>query len=211
MIDKKAVKKMVKEKNYKGFVGPKNLYEKIGENAFQILLKNGLKKHHYICDIGCGSLRLGKRLIPNQYINRYYGIEPNKWLVEEALKNEISEEIINKKNPKILFNRTFGLNKFNEKFDFIIANSIFMHACKWQIEKCIDEVILTLKDNGIFIFNFIKSKNGKDNLAKEWTYPSSIKYRKEYFEELLKNKNLKYKYLDTSFPGYQTYMKVQKC
>ena len=45
-----------------------------------------------VLDIGCGSLRAGRLFIPYLLPGHYYGLEPEKWVVDEAIKNEIGEE-----------------------------------------------------------------------------------------------------------------------
>lgn len=186
--------------NYKSYIGPPKLYDKIGHVVFEMMKEQGLRKTHNVLDIGCGSLRVGQHLI--NYLNkkRYYGIEPNTWLIEEALKNE---SIKIDKEPNFENNSDFVI-PFDADFDMVIANSIFIHACPQQIEKCIDNVMLKLKEGGKFIFNFIP---GKDSQASEWTYPGAVTYSRAFIEERLKDYN--YKYIDVDYPGRQVFVVVE--
>lgn len=197
------IKQKEKNKDYKGFVGNPKHYDLIGKIVFELLLNCGLKPEHKLLDMGCGSLRIGKYLI--QYLNdyNYFGIEPNKWLIESRYKD------INllRKNYSINYNNQFDLQCFNEKFDFILANSIFVHASQLQTNKCISQIPLVLKNNGKFIFSFIAGKENNKN--KNWTYPQAVKYKKIYIERLLEKYNLKYKYLDVKYPGKQIFMEVK--
>jgi ubiquinone/menaquinone biosynthesis C-methylase UbiE len=183
--------------NYKSYIGPEKYYKEIGEVVFCLLKKQGLKRNMKVLDIGCGSLRIGQHLI--NYLNKgnYYGIEPNKWLVDKAFEHE---DIKKNKNPHFDHNDKFDI-PFDVEFDFILANSIFIHASKNQIEKCFNEVERVL--NGKFIFNFIR---GKDNQARDWTYPSAVKYTKEYIESLCKHD---YKYIDVDYPGTQVFIVME--
>jgi SAM-dependent methyltransferase len=194
-----------KKRDYKGFVGAAKNYDLIGKVVFDLLEKEGLKKHHYFLDIGCGSLRVGKYLIPWLYKNRYYGNEPCAWLIEEALKNELAENIKEKKNPKFLFNNIFLFEQDESFFDFVLANSVFIHASKKQIEICINNVKEVLKPEGVFIFNYFEGN--ADNKLNEFKYPGAVKYTKKYITELLKDFN--YKFLTVpKYPGAQKWVKV---
>ena len=55
-----------------------------GQDMLKLLKRHGLKPSHRLLDFGCGSLRVGRWLI--KYLNRgrYFGIDPNTWLIEAA-------------------------------------------------------------------------------------------------------------------------------
>src|SRR5438477_11789858 len=85
--------------HYRACVGPSEDYDLIAAMAFNLLTTLGLRQHHSLLDVGCGSLRIGRLLIP--YLNRgkYFGIEPAEWLVAEGIKDELSETVIHTKPP----------------------------------------------------------------------------------------------------------------
>ena len=68
--------------HYRAYVGPPEDYDLIAAMTFNLLTTLGLRQHHSLLDVGCGSLRIGRLLIP--YLNRkkYFGLEPHQWLVE---------------------------------------------------------------------------------------------------------------------------------
>lgn len=204
MINKKWIEKT---KDYKAFVGNPDNYDKIGKIVFNLLLKYGLKPEHKLLDIGCGSLRVGKFII--NYLNQsnYYGIDANNWLIVEALENE---NINLNKYPILTCVRNFDLDN-NIKYNYILCNSVFIHACKKEIEKVFSQLNDILEDEGFFIFNYIEGK--KDNEAKEWTYPSHICYTKKYIEGLLKKYNLSWEIGNINYPGKQTFIiaRRKKC
>jgi len=53
-----------------------------------------LRQHHKLLDIGCGSLRNARVLIPYLNIGNYYGIEPNYGLVNEGIANELGQDLV---------------------------------------------------------------------------------------------------------------------
>ena len=89
--------------HYRAYVGPPEDYDLIAAMAFNLLTTLGLRQHHSLLDVGCGSLRIGRLLIP--YLNRgkYFGIEPNEWLVREGIKRELGETLLQIKCPTFFF------------------------------------------------------------------------------------------------------------
>lgn len=193
------------EKDYKGFIGAANKYEDIGNIVFDLCIECGLKKHHKFLDIGAGSLRVGKSLIPWLHKNKYKAIEPEDWLIEEALCYELPDEIVEKKNPEFSFNKDFTMDFAGEKVDFILANSIFIHASLEQIETCIANVKEKMKETSIFLFNFIP---GKNNTKNEWSYPGAVKYQMSTIIDLLHKYGLDYELVPCNYPGKQIFLKT---
>jgi len=93
--------------HYRAYVGPPEDYDLIAAMTFNLLTTLGLRQHHSLLDVGCGSLRIGRLLIP--YLNRgkYFGLEPAEWLVAEGIKNELGEAVVQIKpiHPRPLFGR----------------------------------------------------------------------------------------------------------
>ena len=52
------------DSHYKAYVGPPKKYDLMGAMQFNLLTSFGLRDYHKLLDIGCGSLRSGKMLIP---------------------------------------------------------------------------------------------------------------------------------------------------
>ena len=88
---------------YRAYVGPPEDYDLIAAMTFNLLTTLGLRQHHSLLDVGCGSLRIGRLLIP--YLNRgkYFGVEPNEWLVDEGIRRELGETLVQIKRPTFFF------------------------------------------------------------------------------------------------------------
>ena len=80
--------------HYRAYVGPPKDYDRIAALQTGLLFAAGLRETHYLVDIGCGSLRAGRLLISYLRSGRYFGIEPNRWLVEEGVKQENGQDLI---------------------------------------------------------------------------------------------------------------------
>lgn len=73
---------------------------------------------------------------------------------------------------------------FRRKFDFILAHSIFTHAGKTHIRKCLSETTKVMKSNTIFAATFIEGK--QDYERDEWVYPSVVTYKMSTMKTLAK-------------------------
>jgi hypothetical protein len=63
-------------------VGAPEEWDLVAARQVTLLLVAGLRDTHRLVDIGCGSLRAGRMLLPYLRPGRYFGVEPNSWLVE---------------------------------------------------------------------------------------------------------------------------------
>ena len=88
---------MTRDLRYRAYVGPADKYDLISGNQFNLLLTLGLRDTHYLLDIGCGSLAGGRLFIPFLLPGRYYGIEPNQWLIQEGIKKIIKVGVLQPK------------------------------------------------------------------------------------------------------------------
>ena len=149
-------KKTLRDLRYRAYVGPVDKFDLISANQFSLLVDLGLRDTHYLLDIGCGSLGGGRLFIPYLLPNRYHGIEPVNWLIQEGIRNELGSDIIHTKKPVFDYNREFNLKVFNKKFDYILAQSIFSHASESQIRKCVSAARSVIRPSSKFVVNFLR-------------------------------------------------------
>src|ERR1017187_6689363 len=62
--------------HYRAYVGLPERYDTLAVLQFKVLTDLGLREHHTVLDVGCGSLRLGRLLLPYLLPDRYVGVEP---------------------------------------------------------------------------------------------------------------------------------------
>lgn len=92
-----------------------------------------------VLDIGCGCLRIGIKLINFLDKECYYGIEPNKFMLDTGIKHLLNGTANNTKDPSFSNTASFQLDDFQvDKFDYFIARSIWTHASKEQIIAMLD-------------------------------------------------------------------------
>jgi len=152
-------------------------YDLIGLLQFYALSILGLRPHHKLLDIGCGSLRAGKFFIPYLHEGNYYGIEPDKSVIDAGIRNEVDDE----RGATFSCSASYECGCFGKRFDFILAHSIFTHAPLGDIETCIKNAYESLKVGGMFAFTYYE---GDDNKMESWCW-QKVTYRKETLLSLL--------------------------
>jgi len=192
--------------HYRAFVGPPEKYDLVAANQFVLLIQLGLRELHKLLDIGCGSLRGGRLIIPYLLAGNYYGIEPNQWLIDEGIKKNLGNSILDVKKPHFSNNPDFLLTEFNTNFDFILAQSIFSHASQNQIKKCFTMASKVMHKDSIFIATFFESDKNSDKDS--WSYPDNVTYRLDFLQELASQQNLVLKKVDYQHPNDQTWVKI---
>ena len=192
--------------HYRAFIGPPEKYDIVAANQFNLLTQLGLREHHYFLDIGCGSLRGGRLFIPYLLPNRYFGIEPEQWLIENGIKNNVGEDLIRIKQPKFSNDKNFTLSIFEKKFDFILAQSIFSHASPSQIKQCLSEAKKVMISTSVFAATFVKSDKNRD--GDDWIYPECGGYTFEFISSIVAEVGLFCKPLKWNHPNEQTWILI---
>ena len=98
----------------------------MGAAQFRLLTSLGLREHHSVLDFGCGSLRAGRLLIPYLLPGRYYGLEPNRWLIEDGISGQLGAELIELKLPIFLCSSDFSAAHFGVQFDLYLGSIDFL-------------------------------------------------------------------------------------
>lgn len=186
------------DEHYRAYVGPPKDYDLVAAMVFNLLTCIGLRQHHRLLDIGCGSLRVARLLIPYLNPEHYVGVEPNKWLVEDGIANEIGMDLINIKKPTFSFHASMEEFKSPLKLDYAIAQSIFSHCGKDLLRQWLTQVSPHLKDDGALIATFLIDK--QDTNSQGWIYPGCVKYTPETMAELAAESGFDFLILDWAHP-----------
>lgn len=168
--------------HYRAFVGPPKTYDVVSALQFSLLTALGLREHHTLLDIGCGSLRGGKLFIPYLLPERYFGIEPEEWLIAEGIAREVGEELVRLKQPRFSHDSDFTLSSFGRQFDFILAQSIFSHTSQSQIRRCLAEAARVMGPASLFVANY--AIGDRDYAGDAWVYPGGVTFTTATMERL---------------------------
>ncbi len=191
-------------RHQRAFVGPPEVYDLVAHMQFNLLTLLGLREEHTLLDIGCGSLRGGRLFIVYLLPGRYFGLEPDTWLIEQGIEKELGRGLIELKRPSFSHDRNFTCTVFKQEFDFILAQSIFSHAAPTQIRRCLAEVRKCMKPKSLFAATFFE---GEENYAgNDWVYPGCVTYRLSWLVEVVAEAGLTCARLDWIHPRGQTWV-----
>jgi SAM-dependent methyltransferase len=195
--------------HYRAYVGPPDRFDFMSSTQFALLFALGLRDHHRVLDFGCGSLRLGRLLIPFLRPQRYFGIDPNRWLIEDAIDRELGRSILRVKRPRFAYNNDFRCDVFNtnEKFDFVVAQSIITHCGSDLAEKLIRETAMVLANTGKFVFSIIEDPvKAASPAVNGWVYPGCVAFGAGRISEMCAGAGLKCRRLPWFHPGAVWYI-----
>lgn len=192
------------DSHYAAYVGPPDQYDFMGATQFRLLCALGLRARHTLLDFGCGSLRAGKFFLSYLDQRKYFGIDPNPWLIEAAISKEIGKDLIALKKPEFDYNTDFKTDVFSKSFDFILAQSIFSHADGEQIETALRNFHNSMKPDGLIAATFIEAKT--DFRGKGWTYPECVQYRPATLRTFIQNAGLSFQRIPWHHPRQTWYL-----
>ncbi len=160
--------------HYRAYVGPPEDYDLVAAMCFGLLTSLGLRGRHRLLDVGCGSLRLGRLLIPYLDEGNYHGLEPNRWLVDDGISMEIGKDMLPMKQPSFYFTDSVqDIGKPNY-FDFAIAQSIYSHCGPDLLATHLAQTHEALGPSGILLATFIMGTASTDQSG--WIYPHCVEY-----------------------------------
>lgn len=163
--------------HYTAYVGPPGQFDFMGATQFRLLCALGLREGHRLLDIGCGSLRAGRLLIPYLAPGRYHGLEPNRWLVEDAIEREIGRDLVRIKQPVFRHHASFDCGAFGVSFDYVLAQSIFSHCGADLVARVLVEIRQCLTDDGLAAVTFVHTRPGEARSERTgWIYPGTVAY-----------------------------------
>ncbi|MCC6946958.1 MAG: class I SAM-dependent methyltransferase [Bradyrhizobiaceae bacterium] len=99
------------------------MWEEVGKLQFDYLVGKGLKPHHRLLDIGCGTLRGGRLFIRYLDVGGYTGLELSPAALDYA-RGLVQTENLSDRRPRLVLNKEKDLRfaPFSgETFDFLLA------------------------------------------------------------------------------------------
>lgn len=213
------LQRKAEELSTKVFVGgPLKDFENNGRLQMITLLKIGLYPHSKVLDVGCGCLRAGYWLI--HFLNKgcYAGIEPNREMLDAGIDVLLSRQVVEAKQPRFDDNQDFDFSVFNERFDFVLARSIWTHASKGQIERMLDSFVDSSKDTGVFLTSYKRAGLlHPDYLGESWVGKShesddagTVAHDLSWVQQQCASRGLKAKELPFDVYNTQVWLHISK-
>lgn len=185
--------------HYRAYVGPPEDYDLVAAMTFGLLAALGLRQQHRVLDIGCGSLRVGRLLIP--YLNRggYHGLEPNEWLVRDGIAREVGNDQIQIKQPRFIFAESAReLIDDGSRYDYLVAQSIFSHCGKDLLEDWLAQAAILLSETGALVATYIDAASDTERTG--WIYPDCVSFTEATVQSLAQAHGLEFVPLEWHHP-----------
>jgi SAM-dependent methyltransferase len=197
---------------HRAYVGPEDRYDLIGAMQFRLLCALGLREHHKLMDLGCGSLRAGRLLIPYLARGNYHGVEPNDRLLQQGVEQEIGRDMIALKWPHFHCIDTFEVDACGRDFDYILAQSIFSHTGVDLLRRALASFARALAPKGLGAVTFIHAEvaSGFAVDSKGWVYPGVVTYTPQRLQEEFQSCGLAGRPLPWYHPNRQTWYVLAK-
>lgn len=132
---------------HREFVG--GHWEELGQLQLDFLIRRGLQPGDRVLDVGCGCLRGGLPLIRFLQPGHYAGVDGNASLLEAA-SLELKQAGLEWKQPRLLCDGDFQVERFETRFTFALAHSLFTHLPTKLIGRCLQQVARVLAPGGRF-------------------------------------------------------------
>jgi len=148
-------------------------WEEMGKLQFDFLMSKGLKPHHTLLDVGCGTLRGGRHFIKYLDSEKYSGFDMAAKAIEYG-KELVKQENLSSKIPQLLVNKNLKFQEFQGKtFDFILAQSVLTHLPPEYIEECFENIGKVMGEHSVFYFTQFRGDRYKRSSIEGFYYPFS--------------------------------------
>lgn len=152
--------------------GPTKDFDRIGRMSLIALLEEGLTPNSRVLDVGCGCLRVGYWLLHFLASGCYYGIEPNREMLQAGLDYILEPGLAESTHPQFAHNDDFDLTVFGREFDYVLARSVWSHASKSQIVQMLDGFAAIGTDRAVFLASILPARRigrrFKDYQGSQW-------------------------------------------
>lgn len=158
-----------------------------GLMQLRLAQQEGLLPTDNVLEIGCGCLSAGAHILNFLNGGTYVGIEPNRWLVDAGLENELTRQRVQETGSTFLDVSDFDASPLQRKFDFVLSHSVLSHCANWQVPQFIANAAKVLSDRGRILASFRMAEGNpygssgsdgrQDSTVTEWQYPGIAWYR----------------------------------
>jgi SAM-dependent methyltransferase len=193
-------------------------FELVGRLQLITLLGAGLDFNSKVLDIGCGCLRAGYWLIHFLNPSCYFGIEPNREMLEAGLHGLFEPGVLDLKRPKFDHNAQFNSSVFGEKFDFFLARSVWTHAAKGHIQQMLDAFVRDSTNQGIFLTSYLPAGwRNRDYSGEDWVgrshesnKPGMVHHSFKWIQSQCRQRGLQVVELNEGLYGGQVWLRVSR-
>lgn len=130
-----------------------SIWDEVAEWQLSALKQVGLLPQHKLLDFGCGALRLGLSAIDYLDDGNYYGIDAYAPYIEIGKRLARATGVT--KTYSVVASKDFEFDKFDARFDFGNAQSVFTHMSGDECDRCMAALKNAMVPGGKFFFTYL--------------------------------------------------------
>jgi ABC-type polysaccharide/polyol phosphate transport system ATPase subunit len=123
-------------------------WDAIGPWAGALLQREGLEPHHFLLDVGCGSLPVALHVMPGMAPGRYWGIESDKDLVDAGVREELGPAGVLADRGHVLLSATFDLASCPHRFPLALIHSLASRTTATEFSVAVTAAVNQLAPTG---------------------------------------------------------------
>ena len=151
---------------HRGYVGRESFYDEDGHRQFDFLVGQGLRHFDVLCDIGCGSLRGGRRFIEYLDAGNYLGLDGEGELVQLGIEHELDPSVLDSKVPEFVVSYEFEFGQFSRSPTYALAVSVFSHLIESDIRLCLQNLADRVTGPCQFFASYFETDRPKPNFRR---------------------------------------------
>lgn len=151
--------------NPKGAVGAIHDWERHGNLQFNFLRVQGLKPHHTLTEIGCGTGRLARKVVPYLNVCGYTGVDLSQDAIEAAQRLAAEEGWADRK-PLFL---CAGMPP-DKPADMLWAFSVFIHLPREVMLWVMRAAAKAMHERSRFLFSYVPEKRDERTGLKQFRH-----------------------------------------
>lgn len=137
-----------------GAIGASHDWDRHGSVQLEFLKSQGLQPANSLLDLGCGTGRLARKVVPYLDPQRYFGYDISSSAIEAAYNIAVDEGWMGR-SPHFSDADDFTVEP---KFDYVWAFSVFIHLPDEECDKLMRRVSKWLAPAGKFFFSYVPEK-----------------------------------------------------
>lgn len=164
------------------------LWSEVGAWEFDFMRRQGLEPHHYLLEMGCGSLAGSIHFLTFMDQSHYWGFDQNRDLFEAGVRIEAVRANVRPERGHFVVNDDFDLHEIPHVFEMALTSSLFNRLPLKSIGRVVANVVGKLQPGGRFFVTWLENPDERNlepivHAAGITSYPDAEPYH-HTFEKL---------------------------
>lgn len=160
--DTSRIEQLVQTDRHRNAVG--GMWGEMGELQLAALKSLGLQPEHSVLDVGCGSLRLGRKLVRYLDPGQYFGTDLNEALLDAGYDRELDAYLQGRLPRENLKQHDVTQPMpFDRGFDYLVAFSLFTHLTAAQSQAALQSIAGCMHEGSCLMATYFVAPGNPDH------------------------------------------------